>query len=270
MQWIDTHFHPGEYLPDFGVYIREAAAAGVGTFLLCASNGTESQLARQTAEQFPQIYFAAGLHPHEAESGQAFLSRLDSIHGHPKLAAAGEIGLDYFYDFCPREIQLAVLEKQLDWALSAQLPAVIHCRDKADSELAYEDAYRLLEPFARQGGHFELHCYTGSPAFAEKFAALDGYFGVGGMITFGRADNIRELARILPADRLLLETDAPYLAPKPYRGKPNHSRYIPLIGAKLAEIKGIAPDECARITTENACRLFQFFSRRRCRNERLD
>lgn len=270
MQWIDTHFHSGEYLPDFGVYIREAAAAGVGTFLLCASNGTESQLARQTAEQFPQIYFAAGLHPHEAESGQAFLSRLDSFRGHPKLAAAGEIGLDYFYDFCPRKIQLAVLEKQLDWALSAQLPAVIHCRDKADSELAYEDAYRLLEPFARQGGHFELHCYTGSPAFAEKFAALDGYFGVGGMITFGRADNIRELARILPADRLLLETDAPYLAPKPYRGKPNHSRYIPLIGAKLAEIKGITPDECARITTENACRLFQFFSRRRCRNERLD
>ena len=101
-----------------------------------------------------------------------------------------------------------------------------------------------------------LHCYAGSPEFAEKFAALGSYFGVGGMITFGKADNIRELAKLLPLDRLLVETDAPYLAPKPYRGKPNHSRYIPLIGAKLAEMKGITPEECAAATTANACRLF--------------
>ena len=133
---------------------------------------------------------------------------------------------------------------------------MVHCRDKADSVLAYADAYSLLKPFAERGGKFVLHCYAGTPDYAEKFAALGSYFGVGGMITFGKADNIRELAKLLPADRLLLETDAPYLAPKPYRGKPNHSRYIPLIGAKLAEVRGITPEECARLTTANAARLF--------------
>ena len=133
---------------------------------------------------------------------------------------------------------------------------MVHCRDKAESEQAYDDAYSLLKPFAERGGKFVLHCYAGTPGHAEKFAELGSYFGVGGMITFGKADNIRELAKRFPADRLLVETDAPYLAPKPYRGKPNHSRYIPLIGAKLAEVRGITPEECARLTTANAARLF--------------
>ncbi|MBO4630894.1 MAG: TatD family hydrolase [Lentisphaeria bacterium] len=256
MLWTDTHFHSGEYLPDFERYTQEAGQAGVGILLLCASGAAEVPLAKAAAERFPGIYYAAGIHPHNAESDQDFLPCLESFAEDPKLAAAGEIGLDYFYDFCPRSVQLKVLEDQLDWALKKGLPAVIHCRDKADSEQAYEDAYLRLKSFAERGGNFVLHCYAGTPEFAEKFAALGGYFGVGGMITFGKADNIRELAKLLPMDRLLLETDAPYLAPKPYRGKPNHSRYIPLIGAKLAEIKGIPLEECAGITTTNARRLF--------------
>ena len=256
MNWTDTHFHSGEYLPDFESYIRTAEQAGVRRMLLCASGAAEIPAAKEAAARFSQIYYAAGIHPHNAETDRDFLAGLDSLPGDPKLAAAGEIGLDYYYDFCPRTIQLEVLEYQLDWALKNHLPAVIHCRDKAESELAYADAYSLLKPFAVRGGKFVLHCYAGTPAFAEKFAALGSYFGVGGMITFGKADNIRELARLLPLDRLLLETDAPYLAPKPYRGRPNHSGYIPLIGTKLSEIKNITPEECARITAENACRLF--------------
>ena len=254
--WMDTHFHSGEHLPDFGQYVRESNAAGVRTMLLCASGGAETGPAKTAAAACPSIYYAAGVHPHNAESDRDFLPQLDSFIGDPKLAAAGEIGLDYFYDFCPRKTQLEVLEYQLDWAGKNHLPAVIHCRDKAESDQAYEDAYTLLKAFAEKGGRFVLHCYAGSLQFAEKFGQLDSYFGVGGMITFGKADNIRELAKQLPMDRLLLETDAPYLAPKPYRGKPNHSKYIPLIGAKLAEIKGISPEECAQITTENALRLF--------------
>ena len=254
--WIDTHFHAGEYLPDFELYLREAAAAGVGTLLLCASGAAETGPAKEAAARFDGLYYAVGVHPHNAETDRDFLPHLDDFIGDTKLAAAGEIGLDYYYDFCPRELQLKALEYQLDWARRNGLPAVIHCRDKADSELAYQDAYDRLKPFAEQGGRFVLHCYAGSPAFAEKFAALGSFFGVGGMITFGKADNIRELAKLLPPDRLLVETDAPYLAPKPYRGKPNHSRYIPLIGAKLAEIKGITEEECARITSDNARRLF--------------
>ena len=256
MIWIDTHFHGGEYLPDFAAYIREAEAAGVRRLLLCASGKEETGPARDAANAFSALYYAVGIHPHNAESDRDFLPELDRFIGDPKLAAAGEIGLDYYYDFSPRQPQLEALEYQLDWALKNHLPAVIHCRDKAESEQAYEDAYNLLKPFAERGGKFVLHCYAGSPAFAEKFAALGSYFGVGGMVTFGKADNIRELARLLPLDRLLVETDAPYLAPKPYRGKPNHSKFIPLIGAKLAEVKGITPEECAAATTANACRLF--------------
>ncbi len=256
MIWIDTHFHGGEYLPDFAAYIREAEEAGVRRLLLCASGKEETGPARDAAKAFPGLYYAVGIHPHNAESDRDFLPELDRFTGDPKLAAAGEIGLDYYYDFSPRQPQLEALEYQLDWALKNHLPAVIHCRDKAESEQAYADAYNLLKPFAERGGKFVLHCYAGSPAFAEKFAALGSYFGIGGMVTFGKADNIRELARLLPLDRLLVETDAPYLAPKPYRGKPNHSKFIPLIGAKLAEVKGITPEECAAATTANACRLF--------------
>ena len=256
MYWTDTHFHAGEYLPDFEVYTREAAEAGVGTMLLCVSGADEARYVQDAAARSTAIGYAVGIHPHNAESDRDFLPHLDEFAGDAKLAAAGEIGLDYYYDFCPRQIQLEVFGFQLEWALKQQLPAVVHCRDKAESELAYADAYSLLKPFAERGGKFVLHCYAGTPAYAEKFAVLGSYFGVGGMITFGKADNIRELAKLFPADRLLLETDAPYLAPKPYRGKPNHSRYIPLIGAKLAEVRGITPEECARLTTANAARLF--------------
>ena len=256
MVWFDTHFHSGEYLPDFEPYVREAEAEQVHRMLLCASGASEIQTAKEAAAKFPQIYYAAGIHPHNAETDRDFLPELEAFCDDPKLAAAGEIGLDYFYDFSPRQVQLEVLEYQLDLACRKQLPAVIHCRDKADSELAYEDAYSLLKNFAGQGGRFVLHCYAGSPQFAGKFAELGSFFGVGGMITFGKADNIRELAKLLPLDRLLTETDSPYLAPKPYRGKPNHSKYIPLVGAKLAEVKGIPVEECARVTTANALRLF--------------
>ena len=256
MTWIDTHFHAGEYLPDFADYIRETEAESVRGLLLCASGREEAAPARDAAQTFQSLYYAVGIHPHNAESDRDFLPELDRFIGDPKLAAAGEIGLDYFYDFSPRRIQLEVLEYQLNWAVKNHLPAVIHCRDKAGSERAYADAYDLLKPFAGRGGRFVLHCYAGSPAFAEKFAALGSYFGVGGMITFGKADNIRNLAKLIPLDCLLVETDAPYLAPKPYRGKPNHSRFIPLIGAKLAEMKGITAEECAAATTANACCLF--------------
>lgn len=256
MRWIDTHFHANDTVTDFGAYVREAEGASVAAMLLCASGAAEAANAQRTAEQFDAVYFAAGLHPHDAAEGRAFLADLDSFLEHPKLAAAGESGLDYFYGFCPRKPQLEALEQQLQRALASHLPAVLHCRDKADSVLAYEDMLSLIRDFAADGGKFVLHCYAGTEAFAEKFLALGAYFGVGGMITFANAENIRSLARFLPLDRLLTETDAPYLAPKPFRGKPNHSKYIPLIGAKLAEVKGVAREECARITTANALKLF--------------
>lgn len=256
MSWVDTHFHNGEYLPDHGEYVREAVRAGVGAMILCAGGSEDLQKTRKAAEEYPEIYYAAGLHPHDALKNKDFLHEIEELPADSKKIAVGEVGLDYFYDFTPRDLQLKVFETQLAYALKVNLPAIIHCRDKAESELAYGDACALLKDFASDGGRFVLHCYAGSPEFAEKFGAAGSYFGVGGMVTFGKADNIRDLVKLLPLDRLLTETDSPYLAPKPYRGKPNHSKYIPLIGAKLAEVKQISLEECEAVTTKNACDLF--------------
>ncbi|MBO7147412.1 MAG: TatD family hydrolase [Lentisphaeria bacterium] len=256
MEWIDTHFHGGEYLPDYRVYAAEAEQENVHTFVLCASGADETADVLKAAEAHPGIRIALGIHPHNAGSDEGFIAELKNYPGHPRLVAVGEIGLDYYYDLSDREKQREVFEKQLSFALEHELPAIIHCRDKDQVYGAYDDAYEQLSSFAGKGGRFVLHCYAGTIAYAEKFAALGGYFGVGGMLTFGKADNIREVVSVLPLDRIFLETDAPYLAPKPYRGKPNHSKYIPIIGAKLAELRSISLEECAAFTTANARRFF--------------
>ena len=234
MEWIDTHFHGGEYLPDYRVYAAEAEQENVHTFVLCASGADETADVLKAAEAHPGIRIALGIHPHNAGSDEGFIAELKNYPGHPRLVAVGEIGLDYYYDLSDREKH----------------------RDKDQVYGAYDDAYEQLSSFAGKGGRFVLHCYAGTIAYAEKFAALGGYFGVGGMLTFGKADNIREVVSVLPLDRIFLETDAPYLAPKPYRGKPNHSKYIPIIGAKLAELRSISLEECAAFTTANARRFF--------------
>lgn len=256
MIFIDTHFHNGDYIADMVSYCAEAEKAGVRRLLLCASGYADSVNASLAAEKNECVYFAAGIHPHEAASERGSLALFDSFGEHPKLAAVGEAGLDYYYGFSAMEAQKEVFSACLELALRWNLPAVVHCRDKDNSLQAYEDSFSLLEPFSRRGGRFVLHCYAGSLDFARKFLSLGAYFGVGGMITFARADNIREVAAALPLEQLLLETDAPYLAPKPYRGKNNSSAFIPLVAQKLAEVKGISPEECARVTTANALALF--------------
>lgn len=256
MYWIDTHLHFGEHMQEIPSYMEECRNAGVKSVILCAGSKEDALQAKDLAGKYPEFFYAVGVHPHEAVERKEFAASFREYLSDPKMVACGEIGLDYYYDFTPHEAQKELLTCQLEYALEAGLPAILHCRDKENTFDAYEDAYPILRSFADRGGRYVLHCYAGTPEYAKKFLDTGAFFGVGGMITFNKAENIRSLAQYLPLDRLLVETDAPYLAPKPHRGKPNHSKYIPLIGEKLASVKGILPEECQASTTENALTLF--------------
>lgn len=262
MLFVDSHFH---FCDDIEMkdYVEEAEKENVKYFLLNTGSIGEVMKAVKEAETFSCIRFTAGVHPGEVvnlpgEVPEDTLSSFQTFSAHPSLGAVGEIGLDFYYDCGPEEKQIRVFQYFLEKALEWKKPVTVHCRDKEDSCRAYEITYALLKEYAAKGGLFDLHCYAGTVAWAEKFLDLGGYFGVGGMVTFKKAENIRELARFLPLDRLLLETDAPYLAPVPYRGKPNRSKYIPIIAETLAVLKKVTLEECAEITTENAKRLFAF------------
>ena len=173
-----------------------------------------------------------------------------------RLAAVGEIGLDYYYESTDRQTQINVFQSFLNLALAWDLPAIIHCRDKENVEQAYLDAYEMLLPYSQKGGRFVLHCFAGTAEWAERFASLGAYFGIGGLITFKKAENIRTMADTLPLDRVLLETDSPYLAPVPFRGKTNHPALLPYSGEAFALLKQKSTQEIRELTTKNAFRFF--------------
>ena len=264
MIFTDTHFHLCEDIA-LSDYITEAQKENVQKFLLNTGSLKETEEASLLAQVFPGILkYTAGIHPgsvadllaEEKENIAGLIPAFRKFASDPSLGAIGEIGLDLYYDCGPEEHQIQVFNAFLSLALETGKAAVIHCRDKEKSSRAYEITYSLLKEFAEKGGTFDLHCYAGTVQWAEKFLDLGGYFGVGGMVTFKKAENIRQIARFLPVERILLETDAPYLAPVPYRGKPNRSKYIPIIGETLSVLKNIPLQVLASITTENAEKLF--------------
>ncbi len=256
MFFIDTHFHAGDYIPDMGEYCGEAAAESVSRLILCSGNFEESERAASFASENEAVYFAAGVHPHEAERMTGNFEDFKVFAAHGKFVAVGEIGLDFYYDTSGRAVQQKVFAGFLELALQLDVPALIHCRDKDGCFGAYDISLEMLTEFHRKGGRYLLHCFAGNREYAEKFMEAGAMFGVGGMLTFKMAENIRETISIIPMERLMLETDAPYLAPVPYRGRPNHSKYIPLIAQKLAWLKGITLEQCAVQTTGNALRFF--------------
>ena len=258
MFFVDTHFHSGDYISDWNSYCAEAVAASVNCLVLCAGNYEDSNLAARCSAENPIICFAAGVHPHEADSMREGIACFREFRKYEKLVAIGEIGLDFYYDDSERMKQQQVFADFLSLALELKLPALIHCRDKEDSCEAYDISLEMLADFHRAGGRYLLHCYAGNSGYAEKFLEVGAMFGVGGMLTFKMAENIRKTVSAIPLERLVLETDAPYLAPVPYRGKPNHSKYIPLIAQKLALLKGVALEQCAEQTTKNAYSFFNF------------
>ena len=255
---FDTHAHFGDDgCPDAAAFCRRAEEAGVPWFLLCGSDFESSRRAAEFASHFGRVFFAAGLHaldvvkhPCEAEKFEAFADA-------PRFAAVGEIGLDYYYERETRDTQLKVFREFLELALRLDRPAIVHTRDADGSTLAYDDAYRLLSDFAHDGGKFVLHSFAGSIADLERFAALGAFFGCGGMVTFKKADNIRALALRYPEDRLLLETDSPYLAPVPFRGQKNHPGFLPWTARALAALRGWSMEKTVTLTTSNAKRFFR-------------
>lgn len=256
MELFDTHFHYyGTVTPE--EYYERASAAGVKYLLAAGSTLEESHRSMQFAEKIENSWFSCGIHPHEAEkSGEKPCDAFTGFRGHSKLVAIGEIGLDYFYEHSERDIQKRVFADFLKLAAEWQLPAIIHCRDKDGCFDAYSDALPMLKEFHFSGGRFVVHCFAGTPEWAEKFLELGAYLGITGIVTFPKAVNIRETLKVIAMERLLLETDTPYLAPVPYRGKENHSAYLPEIAKRTAEEKNIAVDELVSITTANAFKLF--------------
>ncbi|MBR4253883.1 MAG: TatD family hydrolase [Lentisphaeria bacterium] len=255
---FDTHAHLGDDgCPDEAEFYRRAEEAGVPWILLCGSDFDSSRRAAEFASHFDRVFFAAGLHPLDVVKHPCEVNSFEPFADAPRFAAVGEIGLDYYYERDTRPQQIEVFRASLELALRLDRPAIVHTRDVDGSTLAYDDAYALLSDFAHAGGQFVLHSFAGSIVEFERFAALGAYFGCGGMVTFRKADNIRALALRYSEDRLLLETDSPYLAPVPFRGKENHPEYLPWTAHALAALRGWSMQKTVSLTTSNAKRFFR-------------
>ncbi len=259
--WFDTHAHlqDDDFAADRPAVLERAIQAGISRILLPASDLQDSRLALEMARQNNRLFCAVGCHPHTAadfgqDSPAVWHELIRSGYKSP-IVALGEIGLDYHYDLSPRPIQQDVFRLQLDWAYEFDLPVIIHEREAA------ADCLAILKN-ARKNGRLRsmpgvCHCFSGSVETAEILLDLGFYLGFDGPVTFRNARKPLDVIEHCPHDRLLLETDSPYLTPVPYRGRRNEPAYIPLIGAKIAEIWQISLEETARLTTKNAERLFQ-------------
>ena len=240
MRLVDSHCHldDDQFDEDRAQVIERALAAGVERMMTID--------APDFAEQYDFMYSTIGVHPHEASKGD--LRRIREFAKHPKVLAVGEIGLDYHYDFSPRDVQRQVFEFQLEIAAGAGKPIVIHTRE------AWDDTMQVLRGWS--GGGI-MHCFTGTPEQAREALDLGFHLAFGGVVTFPKANEVREAARLTPDDRLLIETDCPYLAPVPFRGKRNEPAFIAETARRLAEVRGRTPEEIGELTAENFERLLR-------------
>jgi len=252
---VDSHVHLDDpkFDPDREAVMERALAAGVERMMAIGTgNGPpDLETAVRQAERYPFLLATIGVHPHDASKATPeTFQRLRELAAHPKVAAIGEIGLDYHYDFSPRDVQRSVFLQQLEIAAEAAKPIVIHTRE------AWSDTLALVgqaAPPARLTGI--MHCFTGDAQQAREALALGFHLAFGGVLTFPKAEAVREAARIAPEDRLLVETDCPYLAPLPHRGKRNEPSFVVEVARRLAEVRGRTLDEIAALTTRNFERL---------------
>lgn len=256
MKWIDTHTHLEHDFP-FSVdeYLANAHAAGVGLFVTIGTEAPTLEKLRALAEKYDDVYFTVGVHPHEAVDLNAEAEKkMNELRTHPKCVAVGEIGLDYHYDHSPREVQLKVFERQLELALNWAKPIVIHSREGEDDLLERLKGYCTRITGGRLPGI--IHCFSGTQKFAQECLKLGFYLSFSGIVTFKKAEEIRNVVRETPLDKILLETDSPYLAPVPYRGKPNQSAYMIETAKTVATAKGISLDELSTATLANSKKIF--------------
>ena len=245
---IDSHCHldSKDFDADRDEVIARALAAGVETMVAIGTGDGPPDLEAgiRLADKHDAFYATVGVHPHDASKATPeTFKRLAELLKHPKVVAAGEIGLDYHYDFSPRDTQRAVFIEQMRIAADAGKPIVIHTRE------AWEDTVALISEHWRGGGI--MHCFSGGAGEARQALALGFHLSFGGIVTFPKALNIQDAAKITPADRLLIETDAPYLAPVPKRGKRNEPAYIVETARKLADLRGESLEAVAQTTASN-------------------
>ena len=255
MLLYDTHAHLNDeaFAEDAAEALQRALDAGVNKINVVGCDPQMSALAVALAEEHDSIYAAVGIHPSDADKyDDAFEEQLREWAKREKVVAIGEIGLDYHYDDdIPHDIQQDVFRRQLILAKELDLPVVIHSRD------AFDDTLRILKEVQPEGNYCGVfHCFSGSWEQAQLCLELGFYIGFDGPLTFKNAKKAVRVATEMPLDRILIETDCPYMAPEPKRGRRNEPALVGYIAAKLGEIRGISAEEAARITYENGCRLF--------------
>ena len=244
-----AHYDDEAFDPDRDELLAALPQQGICGVINCGSDLASSETSLRLAESYPYIYAAVGVHPHEAAAvPEDYLARISRLAAHPKAVAIGEIGLDYHYDFSPREVQIFLLSAQLRLANELGLPVILHDRE------AHSDMIELLEKYRPRG---VVHCFSGSVELAERTLRLGMYIGLGGAVTFKNARKPVEVARMVPPDRLLLETDAPYMTPVPFRGKRCDSTCIPITAEAIAGIRGISRDELLLQCKKNTETLFR-------------
>ncbi|HEY8425367.1 MAG TPA: TatD family hydrolase [Limnochordales bacterium] len=256
---VDTHVHldDARFDEDREAVLRRAGERGVRAVLSCSTDLDSARrtvaLARRfaTGDGMPAVAVAVGIHPHEAGRAgapEAALEALERLAAEPEVRAIGEIGLDFHYDFSPRDVQQEIFERQLDLAQRLGKPVSVHAREAESTVLA------IIRRYPRVRG--VLHAFAGDREQAEQALALGWYLGVGGMLTFRNADAIRAVIGAVPLERLVLETDAPYLAPVPHRGQRNEPAHVALVAESLARLRGLPVEAVAQATTQAAVELF--------------
>ncbi len=261
--FVDSHAHlDGEqYNTDRDQVLARARDAGIKTIVAIGSGTGPGSLdcGIRLAEQHDFIYATIGIHPHEAKlAADSDFQELEQLAKQPKVIAVGEIGLDYFYDHSPREVQQQVFIKQMELARAAKLPIVIHNRPSQDSENAWDDFFSLINQHWKSsalGG--VLHCFTGTPAHAKRALDLGFMISFAGNITFPKAQQIRDAAEEIPLDRMFIETDCPFLAPVPNRGKRNEPAFVKEVARQLGELRGLSTEDIGHQTAHNFYKFFK-------------
>jgi len=251
----DSHAHiqAPEYRAELPEILRRAREAGVETVIVVGGAGelSSNEAAVALADSHAGLYATAGMHPHDAKDvGEETFERLEKLAGHPKVVAIGETGLDFYYSHSPRDVQRKIFARFIALARKTRLPLVVHERD------AHSDTAELLRSEGATDVGGVIHCFTGDYGAARAYMDLGFHVSFSGIVTFKNAEALRQVARQVPLERILVETDSPYLAPVPFRGKRNEPAFVRFVAETIARVRGVAMEEIAEITTRNACHLF--------------
>lgn len=249
---IDVHMHlPDEGPVDIKQLFREAREAGMKGFVLAGTGLEDSIQYADVAEQEDGVYSTVGVHPHESlKFRPEQMEKIRELVKRPRVVAVGEIGCDFYYDIAPEEAQTAVLVEMLRLANESGKPIVLHCRE------GFRQCYSLVKEHYDCSRPILVHSFTGTLEEQDAWLELGAYMSFNGMVTFKKADNVRQILSRMPKDRILLETDSPWLAPEPHRGRSNSPKYVPIIAERIGFELGMTREEVDRITTENARRMF--------------